>query len=172
MVAYQTNLQRDLKEPITEEPAYESVRHVFAHASEEVLDALLCKDEAALPAGGIQGIGGFGAAFAAAIEGGPSLKQLDLQTRLFKYRCSYLIQSASFDRLQPTLRRRVLQRLWRVLTDPTAEPRYDYLEATERDMIRSILTSNLRNLPVTWRAAKQSVSPNGGERRDAGAKAS
>jgi len=58
-----------------------------------------------------------------------------------------------FDRLQPALRRRVLQRLWRVLNDPSSEPRYDYLETAEREAIRDILSSTLRNLPMTWHGA-------------------
>jgi hypothetical protein len=156
MVTYQTNLQRELKETITEEPTYESVRHVFAEASQQVLDALLCKDEAALPPGGVQGVGAFAKTFTQQPgQALASLKELDLKKRLFKYRCSYLIQSASFDRLQPTLRRRVLQRLWRVLTDPAAETRYDYLESAERDSIRQIVASTVHNLPVTWRALPQ-----------------
>jgi hypothetical protein len=156
MVTYQTNLQRELNEPVSTEPVYESVRHVFSEASQQVLDALLFKDEAALPEDGIQGVGGFAKAFASMDRDGAgalSLRELDLQHRLFKYRCSYLIQGSTFNRLQPTLRRRVLQRLWRVLTDPAAEPRYDYLETTEREGIRQILASSLRNLPVSWRAA-------------------
>jgi len=151
MIAYQKNLQKELKETVTEEPAYESVRHVFSEASRKVLDALLCKDEAALPAGGIKGVGGFAKAFLTNV-GANSLKQLDLQQHLLRYRCSYLIQSTTFDRLQPVLRRRVLQRLWRVLTDPSSEPRYDYLETPERDSIREIVASNVRNLPIAWRA--------------------
>jgi hypothetical protein len=151
MIAYQKNLQKELKESVTDEPAYQSVRHVFAEASQQVLDALLCKDEAALPAGGIQGVGGFAEAFVGK-ETIPSLKELDLDQRLFKYRCSYLIRSISFDSLQPALRRRVLLRLWRVLTDPPAEPRYDYLEEKERDTIRNIVFSCVRNLPAVWRA--------------------
>jgi hypothetical protein len=156
MMVYQRTLQAELKENVTEEPTYESVRHVFTAASQQVLDALLCKDEATLPQGGIQGVGGFEKVFAPkakASAGVPSLKQLDLQQRLFKYRCSYLIQSSTFDQLQPTLRRRVLVRLWQVLTEPLSEPRYEYLEAAERVTIREIIASTVRNLPVTWQVA-------------------
>jgi hypothetical protein len=154
MLAYQKTLQQELKETVTEEPTYESVRHVFASASQQVLDALLCKDEAALPDGGIQGVGGFAKTFESGGQAGDrSLRQLDLHQHLLKYRCSFLIQSTSFDRLQPILRRRVLQRLWRVLTEHPAEPRYDYLETAERDAIRAILTSSLHNLPPIWRSA-------------------
>jgi hypothetical protein len=157
MVAYQTNLQRELKEPVIEEPTYESVRHVFSEATQQVLDALLCKNEAPLPEGGIQGVGGFARAFT--MNGQPaaegiSLKELDLSQHLLRYRCSYLIQSLTFERLQPTLRRRVLQRLWRVLTEASSEPRYDYLETAERDAIRQILTATIPKLPATWRAVR------------------
>src|SRR5262249_30340445 len=134
MLVYQTNLQKELKETITEEPTYESVRHVFASASQQLLDSLLFKEEAALPEGGIQGVGGFARVFSqshSGVRGYHSLKQLDFHTRLFKSRCRYLIQSTMFDRLQPALRRRVLQRLWRVLNAPSSEPRYDYLETAE-----------------------------------------
>jgi hypothetical protein len=154
MIDYQKRLQKELKERVTDEPTYESVRRVFASASQDVLDALLSKDEAALPQGGIQGVGGFADAFNPTRippSSQSSLRQLDLEHRLFRYRCNYLIQSTTFDRLQPTLRRRVLQRLWHVLTDTVVEPRYDYLESAERDTIRQILTATLRNLPPIWR---------------------
>ena len=155
MMAYQKGLQKELKETVTEEPTYESVRHVFSNAAQEVMDALLSKNEAALPEKGIEGAGGFATAFQAGAKeavGSHSLKQLDLHQRLFKYRCSYLIQSTSFDRLQPILRRRVLQRLGHVLSDPAPEPRYAYLEPAEREGIRQVVTASLGNLPVSWHA--------------------
>lgn len=154
MMAYQQNLQKELKEPVSQEPVYESVQHMFAEASQRVLDALLCKDDAALPPGGIQGAGDFARVFVAedkANASGLSLKQLNLHQRLFQYRCSYLIESSTFDRLQPTLRRRVLRRLWRVLTEPASEPRYDYLEPDERNAIREILVASMPGLPANWR---------------------
>ena len=157
MIAYQKNLQKELKEPVLEDPSYESVRHSFSEAAQQILDALLCKDDAALPEGGIEGVGAFAGSFVSRAKGGSdgiSLKQLDLRTRLFKYRCSYLIQSPAFDQLQPTLRRRVLQRLWRVLSQPDTEPRYAYLEPDERAGIRQILGASLRNLPPNWRLGK------------------
>lgn len=154
MITYQKALQKDLKETVTEEPTYDSVRHVFAAASEQVLDALLSRNEAPLPRDGIQGVGGFASAFS---KGGSSphslsgLRKLDLQTRLFRYRCSYLIGSTAFERLQPTLRRRVLQRLWRILTEPSGDARYAYLEPDERGEIRAALAAALPNMPTIWR---------------------
>jgi hypothetical protein len=49
MLAYQKNLQAELKEPVTEGLVYDSVQHVFAAAAQRVVDDLLFKDEAELP---------------------------------------------------------------------------------------------------------------------------
>jgi len=157
MMAYQKNLQKELKETVTEEPTYDSVRHVFSSATQQVLDALLYKDEVVLPEGGIEGAGGFAKVF---VSNGktdttlPSLKELELRHRLFKYRCSYLIQAPNFQTLQPTLRRQVLQRLWRVLTDPSSDSRYGYLEAAERDTIRQVVSATVHSLPAAWRTTR------------------
>jgi hypothetical protein len=154
MLAYQQNIQRDLKETVSEEPVYDSVRHVFSEATQQVVDALLCQNEARLPAGGVVGVGGFASAFERGGKpgaGGQTLRQLDLRSRLLKYRCSYLIQSPCFDGLQPTLRRRVLQRLWHVVADATPDSRYGYLEPGERNAIRAIVAATVPNLPSCWR---------------------
>ncbi len=156
MMNYQTNLQAELKETVTTEPTYESVKHSFSEAAQQVCDALLCRDAAALPPAGIAGVGTFVHDFeksGQAAGNHPSFKSLELHSRLFRYRCSYLIQSSSFDNLQPTLRRRVLQRLWRVLSEPTSDPRYEYLEPQERQAIRDLIASNIHRLPPCWLAA-------------------
>ncbi len=49
---------------------------------------------------------------------GRSLRELDLQTRLFKYRCSYMIYSPAFDALPAPAKTAVLARLREVITDP------------------------------------------------------
>ena len=51
MLDYQANLQRGFKEAVTEEPVYESVKHVFDNTARELVDDLLFKDEAQLPEG-------------------------------------------------------------------------------------------------------------------------
>ena len=71
----------------------------------DTVDYLLFVDEPALAAP-VRGISRFAEVFSA---GGPrdrkgrSLRELDLQTRLFKYRCSYMIYSPAFDALPPAL---------------------------------------------------------------------
>jgi hypothetical protein len=48
---------------------------------------------------------------------GRSLRELDLQTRLFKYRCSYMIDSPAFEALPPEAKTAVLRRLRDAITD-------------------------------------------------------
>jgi hypothetical protein len=156
LMAYQQGVQRDLNHPVTVEPEFSSVEVGFADAVQQVLDALLSKDEAPLPRGGIRGIGGFTEEFDRKRGIGrrqdPSLKELDLQGRLFKYRCSYLIQSQAFENLQPSLRKRVLRRLGRIIAEPSADRRYAYLEPHEREMIRRIVLRTVSNLPPNWKS--------------------
>ena len=144
MMHYQEGLQRSFKETITDKPVYESVIHAFEHSAERILDALLFKDAAQFPSGGIQGGKTFADAF---LMRGPtdqadprvSLRSLDLKSRLFRWRCSYVISTPVFDSIQPHLRATVLKRLDHILREPGSEPRYAYLEPEERTMIRAIL---------------------------------
>ena len=48
---------------------------------------------------------------------GRSLRELDLQTRLFKYRCSYMIYSPAFDALPPAAKVALLSRMRAAITD-------------------------------------------------------
>ena len=153
MLAYQRGLQESFKQPLTDEPAFASVKSVFKNSAEAVLDALLYKDEAPLPAGGIEGDPAFRDAFektAKQTADGRSLRQLDLQQRLTKYRCSHLIHSVQFHSLPKPLLALVSQRLHRVLTEPAAEQRYAYLEAEERKAIASILRETEPELTAGW----------------------
>jgi hypothetical protein len=83
----------------------------------EVADYLLFVDEAPLVAP-IQGTSGFGKTFAAAgrrDSRNRSLRELDLNTRLLKYRCSYMIHSPAFDGLPAEARAAVISRMKQVL---------------------------------------------------------
>jgi hypothetical protein len=48
---------------------------------------------------------------------GRSLRELDLHTRLFKYRCSYMIYSPAFDALPPEAKSAMLKRMRELITD-------------------------------------------------------
>jgi hypothetical protein len=112
------------------------------HCAEDVLDALLFKDEAALPKGGIEGDEAFQIAFAKNAPrnaDGRSLKDFQLLNRLFKYRCSYMIHSQTFQHLMPALKKTVLTQLQAVLEGQDESGRYGYLVDSERGHIQRIL---------------------------------
>ncbi len=141
MLDYQRNLQRELKETVTEEIKYDSVRSVFDSSAKELVDDLLFQGEAELPVG-LHGSPGFQSAFADGArrtKEGSSLKELSLAGHLFKNRCSYQIYSAAFLALPAQLKQRVYERLARILTAETPEPRFAYLPADERRRIAAIL---------------------------------
>jgi hypothetical protein len=107
MLAYQRNLQVELKERVTESLAYDSVKHVFEGAAQDIVDDLLFKGEAKLPAG-LEGNASFQKVFRSSAPRsarGLSLKDLQLIDHLFTFRCSYLIYSEMFQALPGELKR-------------------------------------------------------------------
>ncbi len=138
---YQRQLQKEMGEEVTEQPVGTALR-VVTSETERILETLLFCDEAALPEGGIQGAGAFEKSFAGRRKtdaAGRSLRDFDLRTRMFKYRCSYMIYSEAFDILPVHLKTRVLTRLDEILRAPEPPPRFAHLPAEERAAIRQIL---------------------------------
>jgi hypothetical protein len=126
---------------------------VFDSQAEKIIDALLCRDEAAWPAEGIQSDGVFAQAYAKTRKPdakGRSLRDLDLRTRLFRYRCSPLIYSQSFVNLPKDLRDTVLVRLSAGLRAFPPAPAFGHLADDERVAIHEILTATLPDLPAGW----------------------
>ena len=82
---------------------------------------------------------------------GRALRDLDLKTRLFRYRCSPLIYSASFRGFPPELRTLVLARLADILRAEAPPADYAYLPAAERRAIAEILAATLPDLPAERR---------------------
>ncbi len=70
---------------------------------------------------------------------GRSLREFDLQSRIFKYPCSYLIDSPAFENLHPLLKPVVLSRLQRVLTEGVDADRYPHLDQETKTAIAEIL---------------------------------
>lgn len=102
----------------------------------------------------VQGTSGFAQWFA---QKGPrdkqgrSLRELNLKTRLFEYRCSYLIYSSQFAALPPAVKERLLRRVWEVLTGQDTSEDFARLPPSERRAILEILTQTLPGLPHWWR---------------------
>lgn len=141
MLNYQKGLQQAFKEPITEEPAYDSVKTVFDSSTREIVNCLLFKDEAVLPEG-LEGSAEFQKVFVAegaSVPGVGSLKEFSLDGHLFRNRCSYLIYSESFRALPDALKRRIYSRLAKALHPTNSDPAYAYIGADERQRIAQIL---------------------------------
>ncbi len=151
----QTSLQRELGEIVMSEPTG-TARRIIDHSAEDVVEALLFKDEASLPEGGIEGDPAFQTAFtkrAPQSSDGRSLKDFQLLHRLFKHRCSYMVYSLTFQHLTAPLKQTVLSRLWNILDGKDTTGHFDYLTTTERSHIRRILAETLPGAPAEWKKA-------------------
>jgi len=138
---YQKNIYKALGEEAPDEPAG-TLLTVLNGARDDLVEYLLFKDEVALPDGGISGTGDFEKAFRknrVVDPEGRSLKDFDLNTRLFKYRCSYMIYSEAFDHLPVILKRAVYARLFEILESEEPPEDYRHLPSRERRAIAEIL---------------------------------
>ena len=115
--------------------------------STPLVEYLLFTDEAALAPGTI-GDSPFASDFQAVGKrdaAGRSLRDLELQTHLLRYRCSYMIYSPVYTGLPEALRRDVYSRLASALGSeaPADEASSAHLPAEERQAIREILAATL-----------------------------
>ncbi len=152
MLTYQHGLQTTFKEPVTDEPAYDSVKSVFASEVESVVDRLLFRHAATLPAG-VTGDAAFQKRFmqdAPRDAAGHALRDFQLRDRLFAQRCSFLIYSEAFRALPATLKRRVLERLRAALVSRDPSDRYAYLDAAEKQRIHDILVATHADAREQW----------------------
>jgi len=116
---------------------------------DELVDYLLFIDEAPLPAK-VEGVSGFAAKFASrgpVDRQGRSLRQLDLERRLLRYPCSYMIYSEAFDALPLEIKNRIYQRMWQILSGEEKGARYARLSTEERKAIVEILRDTKEGLP-------------------------
>ena len=125
-------------------------------AIRELVDYLLFVDEAPLPAP-VAGTSGFAKVFAATAvrdAQGRSFRDLDLQRRLLRYPCSFLIYSAPFDALPPPVKDRVYARMWDVLSGADPDARYAVLSPADRRAIVEILHGTKDGLPAFFDPAR------------------
>jgi hypothetical protein len=148
MLHYQAGLQKAFDEPITNEPEYDSVKSVFSSVTREVVDALLSKDEAALPFG-IKGIPEFDRDYASEAlksRDGKSLRDLTVRRHLYRYRCSPLIYSPMFQAMPAPLKKQIFETLADALHPDATDERYGYIKADERAEIFAILHDTLPDI--------------------------
>ena len=152
MFEYQRSLQKTFGDPVTDEPAYDSVKSVLNGAVDDVVDHLLFRRAAVLPAG-VVGSEEFRRVFVADAprsRAGHTLKDFRLRDRLFAHRCSFLIYSEMFAALPTQLKTRILDRLHAALRDDDPRGRYAYLDAEEKRRIYEILTETHPDAKARW----------------------
>jgi hypothetical protein len=119
------------------------------NAVEPLLKGMLFSDETPLT-DKVEGTSGFAKGFA--VEGprdksGRSLRDWDLKTRMYKYPCSFLIYSPSFDALPAEARERFYVRLGEVLSGKDQSKDFAHLSADDRRAIKEILLATKKGLP-------------------------
>ena len=122
-------------------------------AAADLVDYLLFVDEAPL-AFSVRGSSGFAEKFAAlgpADGKGRSLRQLDLDRRLMKYPCSYMIYSSAFDALPADARNVIYQRMWQILSGRDTNKKYASLTTADRQAIVEILRATKKDLPAVFK---------------------
>jgi hypothetical protein len=82
---------------------------------------------------------------------GRSLRDFDLEKRIFKHPCSYLIYSEAFAALPEAMKEYVYQRLWEVLQGRDYTGDFEHLTAADRQAVRDILLATKDDLPSSWR---------------------
>jgi hypothetical protein len=122
-------------------------------AANELADYMLFVDEAPL-GGKIQGTSGFQETFA---ERGPrdhmgrSLRQFDLDRRLMRYPCSFMIYSEAFDALPAEAKEAIYKRMWQILSGAVEGEKYARFSLADRQAVVEILRDTKKDLPDYFR---------------------
>ena len=147
----QTNYQTRLA-PYAGKDA-DAARRQFERPAEQLVRYLLFANEAPLEEP-VAGTSGFAQEFEARgpRDGrGRSLRDFDLQRRIFKYPCSYLIYSEAFDAIPQPAKDYVYRRIFEVLSGREQGPDFASLSAEDRQAILEILVATKPGLPEEWK---------------------
>ncbi len=123
----------------------DSARRRIASAGDKLLDYMLFSGELQLTSP-VAGTSNFTKEFeqrGVKDKRGRSLRQFDLETRLFKYPCSFLIHSTSYQGMPQAIREHVETRLASILTGQDTSGQFDHLASDDCQAIREILTDTL-----------------------------
>ncbi len=122
-------------------------------AIEELVGYMLFTDEALLT-DPVKGVSSFTQDFqqrGPRDKKGRSLRDLDMQTRMFKYPLSFLIYSNAFDGIPAPAKQRIYDRLREVLSGQDTSEKYARLTAEDRTNIREILMDTKPDFAQFWR---------------------
>ena len=120
-----------------------SVRRRIEGPSEQLVRDLLLVGEARLE-GPVSGLSGFAEEFQARgirDSRSRSLRELDLESRLFRYPCSFLIRSSEYAGLPERVRDYVESRLVEILTGSDTSGAFQHLSVADRTAIRELLAT-------------------------------
>ena len=129
-----------------------AARAQFEGPAEQLVRYLLFANEAPLPEP-VAGTSGFAEEFASKGPRDPrgrSLRDFDLQKRIFKYPCSYLIYSEAFDSLPEPAKEYIYSRLLDILSGRDRSPDFASLSTEDRRAILEILVATKPGLPADW----------------------
>ena len=115
--------------------------NTLAEACEPLVDALLGIGEAPLKEP-VKGMGAFQREYESGgikDSKGRSLRQLELNTRLFRFRLNPMIHSESFAALSPVARKQVLKRIVEIAEGKDSSARFASITASERAEILELL---------------------------------
>jgi hypothetical protein len=121
--------------------------------AQELARYIMFADEAKFPAKGMVGDPAYVRDFLRdrkTSKAGLSLKDLDLKTRMFKYRCSYMLYTDTWKHAPKELKERVYYHMALYLGE-APDAQHAHLAAAERVAIRSILKDTMTDLPAWWR---------------------
>ncbi|MGP0071190.1 MAG: hypothetical protein ACLPWF_04565 [Bryobacteraceae bacterium] len=121
---------------------------------EEMVGYMLFVDEAQLKEP-VKGVSTFTKTFAARGPRDPtgrSLRDFDLQKRLFRYPLSYMIYSAAFDAMPDVVRQHVYRRLYEILTGSDKTQTFAKISGADRQAVLEIVRATKPNLPKYWQA--------------------
>ncbi len=134
----------------------------IASAAHKLVEYLLFKDEFRLTSP-VAGTSGFADEFSSRgtrDSKGRSLRDFDLQTRMFKYPCSFLIYSEAFDALPSVTLDVIYSRLLEILYDSTEsadDDAFAHLSRADRIAIREILAETKPRFRARMAAVSQTA---------------
>lgn len=130
---------------------------VLRDAAKELVDYLLFVEETPLP-GKIGSTSGFAERFSALgpfDSRGRSLRQFDLNKRLMRYPCSYMIYTEVFDNLPEPARQAIYKRMWQILSGEEKDSKYSALSLSDRQAVVEILHETKKGLPDYFRPVEK-----------------
>ena len=155
---YDQQMSKALERP-ADEPSELTLRRVSS-VCEKLVRYMLFSGEVQLTAP-VQGTSSFVKEFSSAGKRdsqGRSLRDFDLQTRMFRFPCSYMIDSPLFQQLPELARQRIAIRLKEILQGEDTSKEFAHLTTEDRAAILQIITETQPNFWQVASAGESAIS--------------